>query len=250
VVPPESPGLYVFNGVEHIIIGDDGWNGPWIKDCFGEGVFQNLFKEKIICSGVSIGAIDDMVLYLNLMSSTMLEPDFALCERNGVDQGVHNVLIQTGRLKTAGVSVFRHDQSSGEVANMQAGIMSVTANFLVRNKNNAVVPVVHQYDRYEKLMNDMFRRYVYWDMNTEKAGEGACGGYTIKENVEAFKGRCDLDHVGDEGEGVEGCCTRCKNKAGCKGFTHLRKGCWLKSCNDVDETMLLAVPGATGGWMI
>ena len=33
--------------------------------------------------------------YLELMQETMETPQFAQCERNGVDQGVHNVLVRT-----------------------------------------------------------------------------------------------------------------------------------------------------------
>lgn len=32
-------GLYVFNGVETMTIGKDGWNGGWVKDCFGQEIF-------------------------------------------------------------------------------------------------------------------------------------------------------------------------------------------------------------------
>ena len=34
----KEEGLYVFNGVESMTIGKDGWNGGWVKDCFGEEV--------------------------------------------------------------------------------------------------------------------------------------------------------------------------------------------------------------------
>jgi hypothetical protein len=144
--------------------------------------------------------------------------------------------------------VYRQNQAAGQVANLQAGVMTVGGDFVVRNKQGQAVPVVHQYDRDEKLMNELFRQFVDWDMHVEKVGEGACAGYTIKENIEAFKGRCDLSQDGTEG-GWEGCCQMCTEKPSCKGFTYLRKSCWLKTCNNVDEATVLAVPGATGGWL-
>ena len=92
------------------------------------------------------------------------------------------------------------------------------------------------------------QKYVYWDIHVEKTGSGACSGYNIKENTEAFKGRCDLSQDGNE-DGVDGCCRICNAKPGCRAFTHLRKSCWLKTCSDVDPGKVLAVPGATGGWL-
>ncbi|GMH87822.1 hypothetical protein TrST_g8529 [Triparma strigata] len=237
------PGLYVFNGVESMTIGQDGWNGGWVKDCFGNGVFQQLYDKKIICSGVSLGTIDSILSYLDLMASTMGTPSFAQCERNGVDQGVHNVLIHTDKLTG---SIYKYDQMSGPVANMQAKVMSLTSDFRVVNNANGDVPIMHQYDRYETLMTHLFKLYVDWDIHAESSGEGDCKGYTIKENVEAFKGRCDLSH--ESGGTVEECCTICNNKGSCKGFTHIRSGCWLKSCGDVNPDQMLSVPGATGGW--
>jgi hypothetical protein len=47
----------------------------------------------IICSGISLGTIDEMTEYIKLMTEKILSPDFAKCERNGVDQGIHNVLV-------------------------------------------------------------------------------------------------------------------------------------------------------------
>lgn len=87
-------------------------------------------------------------------------------------------------------------------------------------------------------------------MHTESTGEGVCAGYTLKENVEAFKGRCDLSHEGPAST-PQDCCKMCTDWAnrGCKGFTHLHKGCWLKTCNDVAESNILAVADSTGGWL-
>ena len=60
----------------------------------------------------------------------MSTDEFAQCERNGVDQGVHNVLIHTDRINSP---LFKYDQMSGPVANMQAKIMKLTSDFRVVN---------------------------------------------------------------------------------------------------------------------
>lgn len=90
-------GFYAFHGVESRSIGQCGWNGGWIRDCFGPEILQEMYDKAIICSGISIGYINEVKEYLKLMTKTILStsgnPDFTSCERNGVDQGVHNVLL-------------------------------------------------------------------------------------------------------------------------------------------------------------
>lgn len=142
---PTSPGLYVFNGVESKTIGEDGWNGGWVKDCFGQETFNKIFSNKIICSGVSVGSADAVLPYIDQMAATMTTDDFAKCERNGVDQGVHNVLLHTHKIDPS--TVFQFDQKTGPVANMQAHVMELKSNFDVVNSKGEVVPIIHQYDR-------------------------------------------------------------------------------------------------------
>jgi len=240
-------GLFVFNGVESMTIGEDGWNGGWVKDCFGQQVFQDVYTKPIICSGVSVGTSDAIYDYVDKMAATMITAEFAKCERNGVDQGVHNVLLHTGKITTP---VHQFDQRSGPVANMQAHVMDLKSNFDVVNKEGKKVAIMHQYDRYETLTHFLFQKYVYWDMTQESAGTGKCAGYILKDNVEAFKGRCDLSHEGPA-KTPEDCCDICNrwSSKGCRGFTHIRAGCWLKTCSDVQESNILQVAGSTGGWL-
>jgi len=138
----DEPGLYVFNGVESMTIGEDGWNGGWVKDCFGEKVFQEVYHSPIVCSGVSIGSSKIVYEYVDQMADTMVTPEFSKCERNGVDQGVHNVLLHTGRVDRGVVRTF--DQRTGPVANMQAHVMDLKGDFSVVNKRGELVSIMHQ----------------------------------------------------------------------------------------------------------
>lgn len=81
-------------------IGECGWNSGWIQDCFGESVYQKLRSNTISCSGVSIGSYSMALRYTKLLSdifhgdqSIINSSMFPQCERNGVDQGVHNVIL-------------------------------------------------------------------------------------------------------------------------------------------------------------
>ena len=118
-------GFYAFKGVENLLVKDCGWNGGWIKDCFGNKMVDTMGKNNIICSGVSMGDWNSVYTYLSLMKDIISKRErgsalsitdhmqfagfdepamrrrykevyissrFPTCERNGVDQGVHNVL--------------------------------------------------------------------------------------------------------------------------------------------------------------
>ena len=62
-------GFYTFKGVENLLIKDCGWNGGWIKDCFGQAELGDVGHNNIICSGVSMGDIASVMVYLRMMSS-------------------------------------------------------------------------------------------------------------------------------------------------------------------------------------
>ena len=151
-----------------------------MKDCFGEDVFQQVFHkvstqqqqqeqqhnhnnvfpshlmvissstsflhlfQPIICSGITVGSDKAVYDYVDLMASTMTTAEFAKCERNGVDQGVHNVLLHTERVKKDVVRQF--DQRTGPVANMQAHVMKLKENMEVVNDKKEKVAIMHQYD--------------------------------------------------------------------------------------------------------
>lgn len=137
--------------------------------------------QMIICSGVSIGDRASMLGYLSMMSGEMSKPSFKECERNGVDQGVHNVLVHTGRLEDGGVRVKVHRQGGGTVANLQAGVAKYRAKVGVVNGEGGRVDVVHQYDRDGELQDNLFREFVGWNMAVDREGAGQCQGYMIKE---------------------------------------------------------------------
>jgi len=96
--PPSKSTFYAFNGVESITIGQCGWNGGWVKDCFGDSMLNEIREKKIICSGISAGTVDVVFHYLTLMDDIIMAKHssdiskaarFPRCERNGVDQVSH-----------------------------------------------------------------------------------------------------------------------------------------------------------------
>jgi hypothetical protein len=91
----DTKGFFTFSGVESVSIEQCGWNGGWVKDCFGPDVLSRIGKQKIICSGVSMGDVESVYSYLVLMNDIISNKKttqygqvskFPQCERNGVDQ--------------------------------------------------------------------------------------------------------------------------------------------------------------------
>jgi hypothetical protein len=161
IIPSEVRSvLYVFKGVESVSIGGCGWNGRWVRDCFGDKILAEIGTRNIICSGVSIGTTDAVYQYLTLMndilmgrkeSSLSAGSRFPGCERNGVDQGVHNVLVHKNMVEHLEIK----SESDGKVVNMQ-GRTAIVSKKTVTNSKGILFPIVHQYDRYPDLQKLIF----------------------------------------------------------------------------------------------
>jgi hypothetical protein len=162
IIKPEiGPAFYVFKGVETITISQCGWNGGWVKDCFGEKVLNEIGGNNIICSGVSIGTMDTVYDYLQQMDDILMNrkqsqlsksSKLPSCERNGVDQGVHNVLVHKKLIKNLKV----WSQRDAQVANLQAKT-AIISGVTVMNANREKVAIAHQYDRYPELQKSLFQ---------------------------------------------------------------------------------------------
>mmetsp|Transcript_25763 Transcript_25763/g.42987 ORF Transcript_25763/g.42987 Transcript_25763/m.42987 type:complete len:551 (-) Transcript_25763:52-1704(-) len=279
-----SMSFHVFNGVESFPIKQCGWNGGWIRDCFGDAVLREVGGNGIICSGVSAGSADAVLAYIQLMhdivsgSQQMSSPPatvpssssssgvtssssgigswsspayaavkgnkFPTCERNGVDQGVHNVLVHSGAL--GHLNVQRWGQKEGPVANMQSRVLRIEkegsstspSSMVVKNQKGAIVNVVHQYDRYPELQKYLFSKYVDWvktgDLAAEWNYESACAAYTYRPDTDLFKGMCDLKMKGGV-TGPPSCCQLCNAMDKCKAFTFFSGSCFFKTCHGVNS---------------
>jgi hypothetical protein len=186
-IDPSSPSFHVFNGQESFPISKCGWNSGWIRDCFGENLLAQVGGHSIICSGVSAGTTDIVMDYLHMMSEivqghnipkpletisksmetgtmvnivnrrTDLHHSFPTCERNGVDQGIHNVLVHSQAIPQLKI----WDQGTGFVANMQAQVAKYDpGSHVVSNRMNQPSAVVHQYDRNPALQHYLFEKVI------------------------------------------------------------------------------------------
>jgi hypothetical protein len=156
----EEEALVVFGDDPTKAIGECAWNGGWVKSCYGQEVLARLRSKPIFCSGISMGTLGAMRAYTSRMTAKIMSEGFAECERNGVDQGMHNVLVHEGGLP----HLRTMDQAGGWVANLQASPAQVDrATLSVRNRRGEEYAVLHQYDRHSELTRHLMDAYVTWD---------------------------------------------------------------------------------------
>ena len=249
-------GFYTFKGVENIMIQKCGWNGGWIRDCFGDTMVNKIGHNNIICSGVSMGDMESVYEYLRLMDevigakgkkeSVSLGSRFPDCERNGVDQGVHNVLVHNKLIPNLKI----WDHTNGPVANLQAKLSPIRG-MVVKNKKGDMVAVAHQYDRDAALQKKLFKKYVYWVDTDDPAAmwkaEPTCARFAYKNNADLFKGKCDLKIKGGATSAAS-CCLACSKVSGCKAFTFFNAQCFLKSCTTQSQSQQI-LQGAVSGYI-
>lgn len=282
MLSPEEKGFFAFKGVENLQIKDCGWNGGWVKDCFGPRELTDVGDNNIICSGVSMGDAQSVMVYLRMMSSLIAgkkdkdlvsstasdahnnayakvanRGKFPVCERNGVDQGVHNVLVHEKAIPN--LHIYSHKE--GLVANLQAqrstlhlSTASLYGRKLVTNGDGAPVSVVHQYDRKPDLQQILFEKYVDWvkvgDEQAEWAYESSCMRFDHKAGVDLFRKRCDLKMKGGATSSAS-CCKYCAETQSCSAFTYFCSVCFLKTCRGPNGAVpgSSSLAGAVSGWL-
>jgi hypothetical protein len=256
MLPINTQAFYAFNGVEGLPIGQCGWNGGWVKDCFGESSLSEIKDKQIICSGVSMGDTESVYKYLIIMEDVIMgkkqtiagkKSKFPTCERNGVDQGTHNYILHKGYVSNLHI----WSQFDGPVMNMQAKKATIKSD-IVYNSRGEKSAIVHQYDRFPALQKALFKQYVDWTDTDNPMAEWKedqkCNSFNYKENVDMFKGRCDLKLQGGATSAAS-CCNYCLNVPGCKAFTFLSGTCFMKSCNSINAKNEIKMSGALSGYL-
>jgi hypothetical protein len=127
-------------------IGDDAFNTRWLIDLYGKEFVKKLRGQPISCSGTVVGTRAAMLTYL----SEMIEGIAWRRRPMGPhDQGVHNGLIQTGRLPFA--RLIPNEQ--GRVLTLgQMKAPRIDNEGVLRNADGGVPAVVHQWDRHPELV--------------------------------------------------------------------------------------------------
>lgn len=218
------------------------WNSDWIKDCFGESLWDLVRSSRIICSGISLATMERAAEYLGMMSgilqgTSFMGHRFPKCERNGVDQGVHNVIINLGFLKSHTI----HSETSFPVTHLQSSLTPPEVDYSSPPNvriSGAFTPmaVVHQFDRIHSLQLSLAQYFIKWvDVTNASAlweEEPACRRYKRVEKVDILQGKCDFGSFRAMSD--EECCAKCDerlvNGRACNAFAFSDGVCYFKSC--------------------
>lgn len=135
-------------------IGQCGWNTGWLRSAYGEDVVRALADRTISCSGTTIGTVEGIRAYVDLVIGEA-EGNPEAARITGIDQGFHNyvlwhrspdfmaldpgdrIVATLGYTPRAAISVDEGEISVGGVAS----------------------PVLHQWDRHPDVAQHLSGRY-------------------------------------------------------------------------------------------
>ena len=152
------PSRGLVTGLEDPPISECPHNRAWVNDLYGERGFADLGRERIICSGTTLGPRADVVRYLDAMCEE-IDRRLGVCAYQPCyDQGIHNFLLRSGRVRGAVLS------ENGErlVATLQhtpMGRLSFSEASGLLAADGGRVAIVHQYDRKPQLVRWVERQW-------------------------------------------------------------------------------------------
>mmetsp|Transcript_29130 Transcript_29130/g.62874 ORF Transcript_29130/g.62874 Transcript_29130/m.62874 type:complete len:174 (+) Transcript_29130:99-620(+) len=126
----------------------------WVKECYGEQAIKDIQGAGISCSGVTLGTTRAVHAYLTTLTNEFLRLRHAVpwnpwCfDKNGMDQGVHNWLVFTNRVKHKWKG---HRNDHGAVKTVGSSRTYRNRIGQVVNRDGRVPAIVHQYDRIPEL---------------------------------------------------------------------------------------------------
>jgi len=132
----EPDFVHVFLEENGHFLNSGDFNTIWIRKCYTNDMIKKIGSRPVSCSGVVLGGWEKMKEYLKLMTSELDSHRF--CESNGIDQGIHNVLVYNKRQ-----DLFKIHKNGGIVLTM--GYMAKNNKIL---DSMAKSSILHQYDRH------------------------------------------------------------------------------------------------------
>ncbi len=141
-VPDEN--LFVFAEDKSVAIGNCADNAKWVSESFGIHKLSEIRDRRISCSGTTMGNYNGIMRYLSTMieAATRAKPESLGID--GIDQGIHNVIIQDATLKNFNlVENQRHVATLGHV---KPDRVSLSPDGKVINADGTMSAIIHQYD--------------------------------------------------------------------------------------------------------
>jgi hypothetical protein len=140
--------LAVFNESQTITIKDEEFNRDWIKKGFGENAFAELADKKIYCSGTIMGSYKGIMNFLEVFLMACIDYSIPF-NFKGIDQGVFNYLIHTGKLN----GIRKHDNGDIIFTACPEAVPRCEYENGMLAFEGKTPSLVHQYDRFPELVN-------------------------------------------------------------------------------------------------
>lgn len=142
--------------LEDKIIVDCEYNTRWIKRLYGSTVLNQISKNRISCSGITLGKRENIIEYCDLMVDEI--ENFKYRSFNpfsvgkGSDQGNHNKLIYSARYNSV-KKFYNEDCFVVNVSNSDPKIVEyIDSNFYI---NRRKISVLHQYNSHEMIFKNV-----------------------------------------------------------------------------------------------
>lgn len=136
-------------------IGSCEVNSTWIKEGFNPQALTKIGHKKISCSGTTIGSRSAIMRYLEVMIDNMIQ---LKCHTWGIDQGVHNYILQTGLFD----NVKFYENQHGPILTMHytsADKLHFDNQGYLVNDDGSIINALHQYDRQSPEIKNKMRVY-------------------------------------------------------------------------------------------
>lgn len=141
------PQVGLAASIEHrrYTVGSEPYNSYWVRQAYGEDMLRRIADKPVACSGVTYGDAAAIQRYLRMIGDEIFALNAPSARQPGTDQGIHNVLLWTGRygefhrLETFDSAIATLGGAEPKELNLDRGHLF--------NRDGSVVSVLHQYDR-------------------------------------------------------------------------------------------------------
>ena len=148
-----NDALYCFEEDKSVTLQSCFYNSNWILQAYGKEALDQIGHNAIICSGVTMGSLKEIRDYLKIICKELERAPAVL----GIDQGVHNAMIYTGRF-TQTVIQANESGSVYTLHHVKPDKITVNQDGYITNRSG-VPAVVHQYDRHPLLLKVVQKKY-------------------------------------------------------------------------------------------
>jgi hypothetical protein len=133
------------------------YDAYWVRSSAGKHVFDELRGRRISCAGTVLGTWTGILRYLLQIQLGAFECAIPARLLEGIDQGIHNVLLYRNRLRSA--TVVENGEHVFTMGTVPQRNVIVTPENKIADRRGRVCPVLHQYDRHPSVRDMLSHLY-------------------------------------------------------------------------------------------